>query len=291
MNLGFLKNKTVIEPIKTEENTTPNIDEKEVMIEINDNSNHIKKETFDDKSANYNQILFNYKNFNYVNQTDNGLKRKNAYILDNIGNNKIMKKQDWIVKDMNEKSEQHLSGVKKEISSNENSCFIPIERSRDADSSKNSLSVASDIQSGKLENNFGALKDYNDYFKKTKKEPEFSKSKLYDFELKTIEEDTDFYELKGAKKRNSNQFIPADYKKKTSPPKKFINYRVKKEREKLQGYRCEICENVNDIVYFSFMKLWEKILKSMSKTVLDIGIMLIRIRLRKVFTIMIYNNN
>jgi hypothetical protein len=232
---------------KSDQNTTPTVEEKEVLIEINENSNQIKKDNFDDKAANYNQVLFNYKNFNPLKDETSNLKRKSE-ILNDYGNNKILKKQDWISKETNNRGKNPLDKISgnKDTSSSENSCIIPIER-RDTDS-KNSLSIASDILSkNKLANNFGAVKDYNEYFKANKNDIEFSKSKQYEFDLQTIEEDNSFYDLKINKNRNSNPLIPNDYKKKASSPRKMINYRVKKEREKLQGYRCEICQNVKKI--------------------------------------------
>jgi hypothetical protein len=278
--LGFLKPKITKDNDSedyTESEITkfkPKEDSKEIFIEIDELSNKIKNEKEDmskrnkvdsnsvrnekqdpNKQINYKEILFNYKN--YIPETNNTLKRRNNNPIPECLDVMINKKQEWIKKEKNSKDRDNKSTNVNEGLSNESSCIVAIndENSKHEIVSSKALSLESNLNSKvKFENNFIKKVDYSSFNNIIKPKVDQSEKHPYDFGLKTFEDqdDSSFFESK-------NPFIP----KKEEPAKKrntmavispkMVNYRKKKDREKLQGYRCEICQNVNTNL-FSFMK-------------------------------------
>jgi hypothetical protein len=191
--------------------------------------------------VNYKAVLFDYKNFQPVPELN--LKRRNENPHPEAYEIKINKKQEWIKKEKNlslNPLNNHV--VKKEILSNENSCIVAI--GEEAENFSQALSIESNINSKvKLENNFKTKIDYSNYTTFNKKEE--ARKDNYDLDIRTQEDqDGSFFEVKKKK---------VEQRKRQSSPK-MINYKNKKEREKLQGYRCEICQNVKFILNISFMK-------------------------------------
>jgi hypothetical protein len=230
-----------------------------VFIEIDEFSNKVSS-TKDaqnvNKQANYKEVLFNYKDYN-VPEVTNGLKRKNVNPLELL-DLRINKKQEWIKKEKTTKDNANNFPinnfpVRREVVSNENTCIVAIneEGRNDDNMSSQALSLESNLNSKAKLDNFQKKVDYSNFNTnlikvKAKDKPLVSKND-YDLELKTFEEqDNSFFEVKT--KQNQSRVSNNGWKKtstgSTVEPK-MINYRNKKDREKLQGYRCEICQNVS----------------------------------------------
>jgi hypothetical protein len=257
--------------IEIDENSNKFIAESRVSNNNNNNNNN------NNKQVNYKEVLFNYKDFNTNNinivENNNNLKRRNDNPLPDNLEFKIDKKKDWIKREkgFNKKDTGmvfiNTNNSRKELTSNENSSGF--HEDPNTILSSQALSLESNLNSkAKLDNNFKKTVDYSSFtnklnaIKNKKEQVDNKNTGGYDLDLKTMEDkDDSFFELKTERvgnkislpDKNDEQRKKSSLGVKPSSPK-MINYKLKKEREKLTGYRCEICQNVSKIFNFSFTK-------------------------------------
>lgn len=223
----------------------------------------VKDFDFSDDKVTYKEKFFDYKNF-----PNNNLKRINEPKENNTNiSYKKSKKNDWISKENSEKRddkkldfiyvEKKLEETlkKKDIFSDpENDFDNQININTEENTKVKPPSKYSELMSLKKNMNIkiGPAAAINNIELEEKK-------KVDELDLQTLDDTFDnFYEVKPTKPKNP--FIPPNKNLSASIINRKVNFntnviinnngfRTKKEREKMNGYKCEICENVNKYIF------------------------------------------